>query len=143
MASSSSQGKYVTLVSCDDFEFVVLREACMISPAIKGMLSNPFSEGKTGRCVFSDLTGMVLEKIVEYFQYWYKHRSSEGVPDMEIPVELCLELLVAADYLGMDRKVTLRKEEEEHRILRNESLRKHKYHEENQDNDDDGGSQLQ
>lgn len=30
--------KYVTLVSADDFEFVVLREAAMVSPIIKGML---------------------------------------------------------------------------------------------------------
>jgi transcription elongation factor B subunit 1 len=30
--------KYVTLVSGDGFEFVVLREAAMVSPIIKGML---------------------------------------------------------------------------------------------------------
>lgn len=44
----------------------------------------------------------MLEKICEYFQYWYRYREREDVPDMEIPVELCLELLVAADYLGLD-----------------------------------------
>jgi transcription elongation factor B subunit 1 len=51
---------------------------------------------------------MVLEKVVEYFQYWYKYKEREDVPDMEIPVELCLELLMAADYLGIDRKVSSR-----------------------------------
>lgn len=30
--------KYVTLVSGDGFEFVVLRDAAMVSPIIKGML---------------------------------------------------------------------------------------------------------
>jgi hypothetical protein len=30
------------------------------------------------------------------------------VPDMDIPVELCLELLMAADYLGLDSKTALR-----------------------------------
>lgn len=30
--------KYITLVSADGFEFVVLREAAMVSPIIKGML---------------------------------------------------------------------------------------------------------
>jgi transcription elongation factor B subunit 1 len=30
--------KYITLVSADAFEFVVLREAAMVSPIIKGML---------------------------------------------------------------------------------------------------------
>jgi hypothetical protein len=47
-------------------------------------------------------SGIVLEKVVEYFHYWYRYRDKEDVPDMDIPVELCLELLVAADYLGID-----------------------------------------
>jgi hypothetical protein len=38
MADDALNGKYVTLVSGDGFEFVVLREATMISPAIKSML---------------------------------------------------------------------------------------------------------
>jgi len=47
-------------------------------------------------------SGIVLEKVVEYFHYWYRYRDKEDVPDMPIPVELCLELLVAADFLGLD-----------------------------------------
>jgi elongin-C len=42
---------------------------------------------------------MVLEKVVEYFYYSEKHRDSTGVSDMDFPPELCLELLLAADYL--------------------------------------------
>lgn len=38
MATAQTPSKYVTLVSGDGFEFVVLREATMISPIIKGML---------------------------------------------------------------------------------------------------------
>lgn len=45
----------------------------------------------------------MLEKVVEYFQYWYSNRNKEDVPDLEIPTEQCLELLMAADYLGMDK----------------------------------------
>ena len=48
----------------------------------------------------------MLEKVVEYFQYWYSNRNKEDVPDLEIPTEQCLELLMAADYLGMDSKST-------------------------------------
>lgn len=33
-----SNSKYVTLVSSDGYEFVVLREATLVSPAIKSML---------------------------------------------------------------------------------------------------------
>lgn len=37
-------------------------------------------------------------------QYWYQNKDKEDVPDMDIPVDLCLEVLMAADYLGMDRE---------------------------------------
>ncbi|KAI5926004.1 Skp1 family protein [Camillea tinctor] len=106
---SSSPSKYITLVSSDGFEFVVMRKAAFISPAIKSMLDpkSQFQEARTGRCVFEEINGIVLEKVVEYFHYWYKYQDKEDVPDMEIPVELCLELLTAADYLGLDSKERL------------------------------------
>ncbi|KAI2631774.1 BTB/POZ protein, partial [Xylaria nigripes] len=103
MSDEPEQSKYVTLVSSDGFEFVVLRAATMRSPTIKGMLGprSQFSESRTGRCVFEEISGVVLEKVVEYFQYWYQYRNSSDVPDMDIPVELCLELLVASDFLQL------------------------------------------
>ncbi|KAL7923062.1 BTB/POZ protein [Trichoderma austrokoningii] len=102
---SSAVSKYVTLVSGDGFEFVVLREAAMVSPIVKGMLDprSQFVEAQTARCVFQEISGTVLEKVVEYFHYWYRYRDSEDVPDMDIPAELCLELLATADYLGLDQ----------------------------------------
>ena len=45
-------------------------------------------------------SGVVLEKVCEYLYYNEKHRNVKDVPDMEIPPELCLELLMAADYLN-------------------------------------------
>ncbi len=44
-------------------------------------------------------SGLVLEKVAEYFYYNYRNRDRENVPDMDIPPELCLELLMAADFL--------------------------------------------
>jgi transcription elongation factor B subunit 1 len=44
-------------------------------------------------------SGVVLEKVCEYFCYNEKHKDQTNVPDMDIPPELCLELLMAADYL--------------------------------------------
>jgi len=45
------------------------------------------------------LSGVVLEKVCEYLYYNQKHAESKDVSDMDIPPELCLELLIAADYL--------------------------------------------
>lgn len=45
-------------------------------------------------------SGVVLEKVCEYFYYNEKYKDQKDVPDMEIPPELCLELLMAADYLN-------------------------------------------
>ncbi|KAG5938425.1 hypothetical protein E4U59_003788 [Claviceps monticola] len=105
MAMLQTPSKTVTLVSGDGFEFEVLREAALVSPVIKHMLDarSQFSEAKDARCVFQEMSGMVLDKVVEYFHYWYRYRNSDDVPDMEIPVELCLELLAASDYLGLDQ----------------------------------------
>ncbi|KAF7891906.1 hypothetical protein EAF00_008208 [Botryotinia globosa] len=99
--AQQGQSKYVTLVSCDGFEYVVLREAACTSVAIKKMLdpSSGWEESQTGVCRFSEISGVVLERVAEYFYYNYKYRNSENVPDMKIPAELCLELLMAADYL--------------------------------------------
>ena len=44
-------------------------------------------------------SGVVLEKVCEYLYYNLRNREARDVPDMEIPPELCLELLMAADYL--------------------------------------------
>ena len=42
-------------------------------------------------------SGVVLEKVCEYFYYNEKHKDMKDVADMELPLELCLELLMAAD----------------------------------------------
>jgi transcription elongation factor B subunit 1 len=40
-----------------------------------------------------------LEKVCEYLLFNEKHKDQANVSDMDIPPELCLELLMAADYL--------------------------------------------
>ena len=42
-----------------------------------------------------------MEKVCEYFYYNLRNKGAKDVPDMEIPPELCLELLMAADYLNV------------------------------------------
>lgn len=97
------QTGYVTLVSSDGFEFKVLRSAACLAGAIKRMLdpTSNFAEAISNRCVFENINGVVLEKVCEYLYYNEKHKESKDVPDMDIPPELCLELLMAADYLDV------------------------------------------
>ncbi|KAF2202144.1 transcription elongation factor-like protein B polypeptide 1 [Delitschia confertaspora ATCC 74209] len=101
MATEKKASEYVTLVSEDSFEFVVRRSAAIIAGTIRRSLDPTynFEEAQKGRVVFPTISGIILEKICEYLYYHEKHAESKDVPDMEIPSELCLELLIAADYL--------------------------------------------
>ena len=58
-----------------------------------------FKEAQSGRCTLGTINGVVLEKVCEYLYYNLKHQGMKDVPDMELPRELCLELLMAADFL--------------------------------------------
>ncbi|KAI9732130.1 MAG: hypothetical protein M1834_004226 [Cirrosporium novae-zelandiae] len=110
MATTSPKGndtdtsEYVTLISADGFEFVVRRSAACISGALRRMLDpqSGFRESTTGVCTLENISGVVLEKVCEYFYYNEKYKNQQSVPDMNIPPELCLELLLAADYLDSE-----------------------------------------
>ncbi|KAI9888821.1 MAG: hypothetical protein M1814_006224 [Vezdaea aestivalis] len=92
---------FVTLVSNDGHEFVVSRSAACVSGALSRMFDkkNGFKESIENRAEFEDFSGFVLGKIVEYFCYNEKFKETEEPPEFEIPPEMCLELLMAADYL--------------------------------------------
>ncbi|CAZ85799.1 unnamed protein product [Tuber melanosporum] len=91
----------VLLVSNDNHTFILRKSSVMISPAIKSMLDKKsnFEEAQFNRVVFKNMNGVVLEKVCEYFYYREKYRDATDVPDMEIPPELALELLMVADFL--------------------------------------------
>ena len=44
-------------------------------------------------------SGVVLETVCEYFLYNERNRDAKDAPEMDIPVELALELVIAVDYL--------------------------------------------
>ncbi|KAI4254409.1 MAG: hypothetical protein L6R42_007201 [Xanthoria sp. 1 TBL-2021] len=106
---SSQPSEYVTLISNDGFEFVILREAACVAGTIKRMIYMETSTGEMRRKNSSEKktatdipsSGVIVEKLTEYLYYNLKHRDSKDVPDMEIPPALCLELLVAADYFDV------------------------------------------
>jgi elongin-C len=44
-------------------------------------------------------SGLVLEQVCNYLYYHQKHAEARDVPDPDLPQELLLELLMAAEYL--------------------------------------------
>jgi elongin-C len=69
--------------------------------AYVGAHIDSFAESLSSRCTLHEINGVVLEKVCEYLYYNEKHRDAKDVPDLDIPPELCLELLMAADYLNV------------------------------------------
>lgn len=63
--------------------------------------SKGFMEATSNTCHLDNLNGLVLETVCEYLYYKEKNKDEKDVPDMDFPMELCLELLLAADYLGI------------------------------------------
>jgi elongin-C len=58
-----------------------------------------FKEADEGICRFTNIPGVVLEKVCEYLHFKDRYLDMTHVPDMEIPPEISLELALAADYL--------------------------------------------
>ncbi|KAG8161990.1 hypothetical protein KVR01_007755 [Diaporthe batatas] len=96
--------KYITLVSAEGYEYVLPREACHASRMLKTSVDpdKNFKENLETVVNLPEMNAVVLEKVVEYLLYWYRYQDKDDVPDMDIPVDMCLELLTAADYLQMD-----------------------------------------
>lgn len=93
--------EFVTLVSADNYRYVILKEVAQISSVLKN--TQGFEESKTGK-IHLDMDGDILECVVEYLYYHYKYREqaeSGNIPEFNIPTHLALELLVKADYLDI------------------------------------------
>ena len=72
------------------------------SPVPINLISPPSSPTPFFRPRLTPATSaLILEKVIEYLYYNLKHRDAKDVPDMEIPADMCLELLLAADYLDV------------------------------------------
>ena len=67
-------------------------------PFREHQVSSPTAPCEKGLALMKS-SGLVLEKVCEYFYYNQKYKDSKDVPDMDFPTELSLELLMAADYL--------------------------------------------
>ncbi|MBA0574598.1 hypothetical protein Golob_001788, partial [Gossypium lobatum] len=61
----------VKLISAEGMEFVIDKEAAMVSQTIRNMLTSPggFAEAEHGEVTFPEISAVILEKICQYF-YW-------------------------------------------------------------------------
>ncbi|KAJ4725709.1 transcription elongation factor B polypeptide 1 [Melia azedarach] len=90
----------VKLISAEGFEFVIDKEAAMVSQTIRNMLTSPgsFAEREHGEVTFPEISTTILEKICQYF-YWSLQYARGKETDFHIEPELTLELMMAANYL--------------------------------------------
>ncbi|CAG8684605.1 21971_t:CDS:2 [Cetraspora pellucida] len=100
--SRNSTSEYVKLISSDGFEFIIQRNAALISGTIKNMLSSPgqFMESEQNTIHFRDIKAVILEKVCQYLYYKVRYNNSTSeMPQFNIDPTIALELLMAADFL--------------------------------------------
>ncbi|KAG6607274.1 Elongin-C, partial [Cucurbita argyrosperma subsp. argyrosperma] len=90
----------VKLISAEGFEFVIHKDAAMVSQTIRNMLTSPgnFAESQHREVTFPEISTPILEKICQYF-YWHLQFASGKETEFPIEPELTLELMMAANYL--------------------------------------------
>lgn len=86
---SDEDTKMITLVSSDGQEFLVEKRAALVSGTIKSMLEGSFMEGEQGRVEFREISGPILEKVIQYFHYKLKYtNSTQSIPEFPIEPEI-------------------------------------------------------
>ncbi|XP_022970584.1 elongin-C-like [Cucurbita maxima] len=90
----------VKLISAEGFEFLIHKDAAMVSQTIRYMLTSPgnFAESQHREVTFPEISTTILEKICQYF-YWNLQFASGKETEFPIEPELTLELMMAANYL--------------------------------------------
>eukprot|EP00523_Entomoneis_sp_CCMP467_P002671 CAMPEP_0168752336 /NCGR_PEP_ID=MMETSP0724-20121128/18330_1 /TAXON_ID=265536 /ORGANISM="Amphiprora sp., Strain CCMP467" /LENGTH=105 /DNA_ID=CAMNT_0008800575 /DNA_START=37 /DNA_END=354 /DNA_ORIENTATION=+ len=99
--SDSDSPGYVKLVSAEGHEFFMDRDtAISASQTIRLMLEGSFKEAQDNIIQLPDISGYILEKVVQYLHYKAQYSNSDSrIPEFPIEPELALELLIAAKYL--------------------------------------------
>merc|ERR1712070_628274 len=95
--------EHVTIVSCEGHEFLMDRKIAFECEMIKKMFESSMKEGNEGKIVLSNITGRILEKVLEYLYYKYKYTDCQGpIPEFPIDDDVVLDLLIAANYLQLN-----------------------------------------
>eukprot|EP00501_MAST-03F_sp_TOSAG23-6_P002434 GSMAST32.ASY1.ANO1.2543.1 assembled CDS len=97
--SSTDETTYVKIKSAEGHEFIVSREAALVSGTMKAMLSGDFAESR-GEMSFPEISTDVMEKVIRYLYHKHKYSNSTStVPEFEVKPQDALELLMASNYL--------------------------------------------
>ncbi|XP_067931196.1 elongin-C-like [Watersipora subatra] len=94
---------YINLISSDGFTFILKREVVQQSPTLCEMLTGPgaSSDNTSSDIYLTSIPSHVLVHVCKYLQYKFRYtNSSAQIPELEFPPEVCLELLMAADFLA-------------------------------------------
>lgn len=97
----------ITLIASNGSKYTIAKDAAMISPVLKAIIQGPFKE--KNEIDLSNISPEVLNKVIEYLELKCKYvNESNGQEDYDItnfefdvPSEISLELLLAADYLNI------------------------------------------
>lgn len=97
----------ITLIASDGTKCTITENAAMISPVLKVIIQGSFQE--KNEIDLPNIDPEVLNKVVEYLELKSKYLDeSNGQEDYDItnfefdvPSEISLELLLAADYLNI------------------------------------------
>uniref|UniRef100_T1J5V4 Elongin-C n=1 Tax=Strigamia maritima TaxID=126957 RepID=T1J5V4_STRMM len=97
------ESMYIKLVSSDDHEFFIKRDLAMQSGTIRAMLMGPGDclENEMNEVKFRDIPSLLLEKVCHYFAFKARYTGSgEELPDFDIAKEMCIEVIMAANFLN-------------------------------------------
>lgn len=92
--------EYITLVASDGSRYVLPRTAACLSATVRASLDNEFLASVKDEVKLPSISGVVLEKTAEY-AVCANEGTVEAVEKFNLPTELALEVLVAADYLQL------------------------------------------
>lgn len=92
----------VRLTSNDGQVFEVPREAAELSEVLRHMLASSFAEAQSREITFREISGAVLAVVVDFMQYKLRVlESAQPQAPFEVPAELALETLFAANFLEL------------------------------------------
>ena len=99
--------EYIRLQSAEGHTFIIDRDAAKKSSStISNMFAPEIMEiaadgGASHPVILGDIGTRILEKVCSYFYYKKRYTKvvNEKIPEFEIPPDIALELLMAANFL--------------------------------------------